>query len=1229
MGTRGTAGGRALLRPISLKEAASLAVMFLLLLLLSSKGLASGSLYEFSGDLSDVSLNSSVRSFVADNDSPSLALSAPKFETQDGDDFIALDWNHYLRLPNFIEQGLDTSDAFKTNIRFKLNDSAPGFYQDINNPDVFRNIIGTHKGARNALGFNVYFEKTEDQLGYIALMVGEGSGREGYFFKIADDVAIGQWHELSLRFFLEGNNPRIDIVFDGGPSKLYLSESERVDNERLIDFFSGGNFPPGSGGLAGTPAGIFVGGFPFGDPLNQGLVLSVDNVATQLGEEQDSSRLNQILNQASSDLVSGVAVSAGNVQEFLSGFADEWDPIETNAIAFLKLYFEKKGEIFPTDTQLEVQQFAPSEKLAYFLQQWVFDNLYTKENLTKTANLPQFPDAVIYPGPVADSAPRITKTVSINGTYQTDDAYILNGQDSVLRPTGLYVPPGELVTVSIPASLSGKNWKVRIGISFFDLESTWTAYNRFPRIGNRFSLDTQVVQIANPFGGGLYIEVPDGAALGRVSIEVHGAVEMPTYAVEEHVGLNHSVDQFLRGIDEAHVPYFELIGRKFNFTHPNRFGALYSDPKAVLAKMDSAFAAIDVMTGRPPAGIRAEWLAGDRMIPVAGTAMAASYPIHGAVDVGEPSDFEEVDEFAWSPLQYLRKDYFSSDVTSGQSEQRNDAFVLWHEWGHLHNLPTLGCQEGESNVHLLYAVVANKVLGADIDTALKYSGFQQYDFEDAALDTMFSPNWQTDKRLCIDPWDNEVRYQTRSWARLVEIAKLYGWEAVGKIHNSAQENIRNGNAPNYGYPDDDFIQAASYALNINLAPVFEFWGVPVTVPLASELAALPHAEAFKERLRFYLTLVPADRDDYAKIVTRLRSTTGSVGRWDYYLANYDAVYSQIMSEKVERILSSLTVPSVSISGGDRTIADTDDSAGETVSFTATATDSDGTITTTQWLVGGSEVATGTSASLSLGDGATVVTFKATDNDGASTTITATITVEAPNVSPSVSISGGDRTIADTDDSAGETVSFTATATDSDGTIATTQWLVGGSEVATGTSASLSLGDGATVVTFKAIDDDGASSTTTATITVASPAYEPTEDWPSPYNGVTPDLSYGLEFNNVGVLNSSDSTIYVCLRIFTDGLPSSVSGISQFDMGLEVVSLSDATVQITKFREFNAIGALNENAQSPDCSGKFETTTGIYTDIIAVGDGILETTWSLIDPTNLILKLDSFKELIAN
>ena len=146
---------------------------------------------------------------------------------------------------------------------------------------------------------------------------------------------------------------------------------------------------------------------------------------------------------------------------------------------------------------------------------------------------------------------------------------------------------------------------------------------------------------------------------------------------------------------------------------------------------------------------------------------------------------------------------------------------------------------------------------------------------------------------------------------------------------------------------------------------------------------------------------------------------------------------------------------------------------------------------------------------------------------------------------------------------------------------------------------------------------------------ATPIYEPTVEWPSPYNGVTPDSSFGLAFNNIGVFNASDAKIYVCLRIFTEGLPSSVNGISQFDMGLEVVSLSEVTVQITKFREFNAIGALNEDGQTPDCSGKFETTTGVYTDIIQTDTSVLETTWSLIDPTNLILKLDIFKVLTAN
>ena len=92
-------------------------------------------------------------------------------------------------------------------------------------------------------------------------------------------------------------------------------------------------------------------------------------------------------------------------------------------------------------------------------------------------------------------------------------------------------------------------------------------------------------------------------------------------------------------------------------------------------------------------------------------------------------------------------------------------------------------------------------------------------------------------------------------------------------------------------------------------------------------------------------------------------------------------------------------PSASISGGNQSVADSDGVPGEPVSLSGGASDSDGSVLSTQWLVDGSVVATGTSATLSLPDGSTVVTFRVTDNDGATTDATATITVEAVSSVP--------------------------------------------------------------------------------------------------------------------------------------------------------------------------------------------------------------------------------------
>ena len=190
------------------------------------------------------------------------------------------------------------------------------------------------------------------------------------------------------------------------------------------------------------------------------------------------------------------------------------------------------------------------------------------------------------------------------------------------------------------------------------------------------------------------------------------------------------------------------------------------------------------------------------------------------------------------------------------------------------------------------------------------------------------------------------------------------------------------------------------------------------------------------------------------------------------------------------VVSPNEAPSVSISGGNQSVSDTDGVAGEMVSISGSASDSDGSVASTSWLVDGEVVATGTSANLSLPDGSTTVTFRATDDDGESTSTSVTVTVEAPvipNIAPVVSIIGGSRTVSDSDGESGETVTLTASASDSDGSVASTSWLVDGEVVATGRSANLSLPDGSTTVTFRATDDDGDSTSTSVTITVAAPA----------------------------------------------------------------------------------------------------------------------------------------------
>ncbi|MBN7803205.1 hypothetical protein J0A67_20185, partial [Algoriphagus aestuariicola] len=154
--------------------------------------------------------------------------------------------------------------------------------------------------------------------------------------------------------------------------------------------------------------------------------------------------------------------------------------------------------------------------------------------------------------------------------------------------------------------------------------------------------------------------------------------------------------------------------------------------------------------------------------------------------------------------------------------------------------------------------------------------------------------------------------------------------------------------------------------------------------------------------------------------------------------------------------------------------------GETVSIAAAAADSDGTVAKVEFYNGTSLLSTDTSAPYSYSwsnasAGEYSITAKATDNKGAVTSSEAVKITVMANASPTISLTspslGGQFKV-------GETVSITAAAADSDGTVAKVEFYNGTSLLGTDTSAPYSyswsnVSAGEYSITAKATDNKGA------------------------------------------------------------------------------------------------------------------------------------------------------------
>ncbi|MGD8321936.1 MAG: PKD domain-containing protein [Gemmatimonadota bacterium] len=251
-------------------------------------------------------------------------------------------------------------------------------------------------------------------------------------------------------------------------------------------------------------------------------------------------------------------------------------------------------------------------------------------------------------------------------------------------------------------------------------------------------------------------------------------------------------------------------------------------------------------------------------------------------------------------------------------------------------------------------------------------------------------------------------------------------------------------------------------------------------------------------------------------------------------------------------------PPTANAGPDQTVADNDGSGDEVVTLDGSgSTDPDGTIASYVWTEGGTEIATGVTATVALGVGTHTITLTVTDDGGLSDADQVQITVdERPNQPPTAN-AGPDRTVTDADDSGSEAVTLDGTgSSDPDGTIASYVWTEAGFEIATGATPTVTLLVGTHTITLTVTDDGGLSDTDQVQITVAAPANQPPTANAGPDRAVTDSDASGAEAVTLDGTGSSDPDGTIVSYRWAEGGTQIATGVAP------TVSLALGTHTIT-------------------------------------------------------------------
>jgi hypothetical protein len=399
------------------------------------------------------------------------------------------------------------------------------------------------------------------------------------------------------------------------------------------------------------------------------------------------------------------------------------------------------------------------------------------------------PSSTSFPGPVYPTAPRLNRTIEIDGDFSGlpgNFGYANAGAHGRMS-TGLYAAPGEVVTVTLPPEILGEDAYILVG---GHTDSLWgkSSLSRHPKIHRWWSVTNTTMEVGNAFGGAVYIALAKGSALGSINVTIAGAVEMPWY-VHGKTNLN----DWRNLLRHAPGPTAELQSDWFILTVPSSYIRNLDDPDHAMTFWDQALQMEHNLSGYTP------WPRVERAqfdVQISAGWMHSGYPFmaHVASVAG---------------------------VVNGTYMYENGDWGMFHELGHNHQwMPSTLPGNTEATCNLYSVRLMEDLVGKPGHGAMNSTT------REARVETHFSNG------APLSAWSVWTALETH-----ILLKEAFGWEPITAALVEYYWNMTSQPSGDGEY--NEWAIQTSLKTGYNLMPYYAAWNFPLTQASWDAVAHLP------------------------------------------------------------------------------------------------------------------------------------------------------------------------------------------------------------------------------------------------------------------------------------------------------------------------------------------------------------------------------------------------------